>query len=92
MIVDGRVGFVGSDRAKAVEAIGAELSDVDVISVSLNVDDVSDDVVRLTCGVDSPRDGLDLNAFLAQKRVSTDVKHGENGGHVLLHTNVVRAY
>ncbi len=74
------------------EAIGAELSDVDVVSVSRNVDDLSDDVVRLTYGVDSPRDGLDLNAFLAQKRVLTDVKHGENGAHLLLHTNVVRAY
>jgi len=89
MVVDGRVGFVGSDRAKAMEAA---VSEADAVSVSLNVDDVSDGVVRLMYEVDSPRDGLDLNVALAQRRVSTDVKHGENGGRVLSHTNVVRAY
>lgn len=92
MIVDGQIGFVGSDRDKAIRAIESTLSNPDPIGISVTVDGVGGGSVRLSYTLDKQADGRDINAVLAQREVATDVKHGENGGRLLRHSHVVRAF
>ena len=91
MIVDGRVAFIGSSRAKAVEAIEAALTQVDDIKVDLEIVDVSARVARVQYRLSATPKEVDLNVVLVERQTSTDVKRGENAGRVLEHSYVVRA-
>ena len=86
MIVDGRIGFVGSVRTKAIEAINTSLSSVDQVGVVISIDDLSSRKVGLNYEVAPSREGLDISVAIAQRDVSTDVERGENAGRVLEHT------
>jgi hypothetical protein len=92
MIVDGQHGFVGSDRDKAVRAIESTLRVKDQIDITLTVDAVGGGTARLSYTLATPAEGNDINEALAQRLVTTDVKHGENVGRLLRHSHVVRAF
>lgn len=91
MVVDGRVGFVGSVRDRAREAIADAVAKQDLAVVSLEQRGRSGGAVLLAYTV-SDTEGNDLNVALTQRRVSTAVARGENGGRTLDHHHVVRAY
>jgi hypothetical protein len=92
MVVDGHVGFVGSNRATAERTIVSALEKADEVEVSISVQNLSSKSVKLAYEVGPPRDGLGLTVALAQRGVTTDVKRGENRGRELQHSYVVRAY
>lgn len=92
MIVDGRIGFVGSHRSQAIEAINTSLSSGDQVGVVISIDDLSSRKVGLNYEVALSREGLDISVAIAQRDVSTDVERGENSGRVLEHHSVVRAF
>lgn len=92
MIVDGRAGFVGSDRTRAVAAVEGALAQADDIGVALEVVDVSSGVARLQYRLSTTRRGLDLNVALLERQTSSDVKRGENAEKLLEHSYVVRAH
>jgi hypothetical protein len=92
MIVDGQAGFVGSDRRKAIEAIESAHERADQVRASISVDTVSAKIVRLGYSIDGTVDGMAVNMVLAQRSASTEVKRGENGGRLLTHRHVVRAF
>src|SRR5215467_7808916 len=94
MIVDGQIEFVGSNRAKAIQAItstGRKPKD----SVTISLIDRNKDSLKLR--VESgPLSGLSASesadVFLAitENNLSSNVDHGENRGRRLTHTAVVR--
>ena len=88
MVVDGRVGFVGSDRVRAVEAIESALARDDELRLSLSVKDLTASRVVIEYDVDGLREGLGLSVAIAQRSASTNVKHGENDGRLLRHRNL----
>lgn len=92
MVVDGRVGFVGSNRLQATRSIESALSSADEVVVKASVTRRSGRRIEVAYEVTPRRPGLDLNVALVQRAVTTDVRHGENGGRTLHHKNVVRAY
>jgi len=92
MVVDGTIGFVGSYRSQAVDAIESTLGEVDDVRVSIQVEEINGRTAKLAYRFDPSTEGLLLNAALAERKTSTDVKRGENGGRVLEHSHVVRAF
>jgi hypothetical protein len=94
MVVNGRAEFVGSDAAAARRAIEKSLSvphgtihaDVNASSADRIVVSVSvSDLPPVTHG-----DHADVVLAVTEDRLQSDVKRGENKGHVLTHAAVVR--
>jgi hypothetical protein len=89
MVVNGQVEFSGSDRGRAEQEIRkasqgpratVELTKLNDQAVRLRVDDV-------------PAGTRNADMFLAitESLLETDVRNGENAGHRLAHTGVVRS-
>ena len=72
--------------------IGSALAHADEVGVSISVDTLATTTATLSYSIVGTVDGMDINVVLAQRKASTDVKHGENGGRLLQHTHVVRAF
>ena len=97
MVVDGQVQFVGSDSARAYHEISAAAR---APAVALNLTarpNVHDpDLLDLAVRMSSPRNAklLDSNLYLAvtESNLATFVKRGENAGHVVRHSDVVRSF
>lgn len=90
MVVDGATQFVGNDSKQALEAItrAAQTPKLPLIIKALMLDE--DRVVgELSLPPGAPADAV-LYAALVQPMASTQVLHGENGGHILNHVSVVR--
>jgi len=91
MVVNGSVGFVGSDRGAARNAIeragGADLAPIDIVPSreggKVNLD--------LSLQGVSALDGL-LWAALLEDDLESEVTRGENRGRLLKHQAVVRAF
>lgn len=97
MIVDGRQGLVGSDRAGALRAIaGAAVQPKAQVSVALAGHQQPDDgTLGLVVRVDRlprPQAGDSAELFLAitESGLHSQVSRGENAGRRLDHTGVVR--
>jgi hypothetical protein len=96
MIVGGRKAFVGSDMSQAKSAIAAVVRDTaDRVHVSITRVPGNGRDIAVTVAVE-PADGqtfaadLDVLLALTQDRIVTHVASGENGGHRLQHSAVVR--
>jgi hypothetical protein len=92
MVVDGTAQFVGNDRPRALEAISqasrtAKPTLLLIQAVMLQGDRIAGQL-RLPSSLPV---GSELYAALVQPMASTQVLHGENGGHTLNHVSVVRA-
>ncbi|HAA76225.1 TPA: hypothetical protein DCE37_14005, partial [Candidatus Latescibacteria bacterium] len=80
LVVDGRVGFVGSNRTQAVGAINRVFAKPDQITIELRFDKLSDDKAVVAYGVNPIIEGIDVAVALTQRSVSTDVCRGEKWG------------
>jgi hypothetical protein len=93
LIVDGRFGFVGSDRAAASAAIRKALQEP---KIPLNISRLTRVEGQITLRVESAGDRGSktahgrLFAALADEQLESRVSRGENGGRVLRHVAVVR--
>lgn len=94
MIVDGSEEFVGSDRGKALDAIGRAASHPKG-TISLDVLPFSKEATKIDCRISIT--GLAANATgqvllaVTEDGLSTDVRRGENAGAKLQHSAVVRS-
>lgn len=93
MVVNGRDGFVGSDRLRAKHRIEQALKDVPEISLRLNLTSGTQKGRLLVAyEIDVEQEGAVLNVALAEKKAEVNVPRGENAGRLLTHHNVVREF
>jgi len=89
MVVDGDTQFVGNDAERAQDAIAraAGRSAEAEVAVTRAADD------KLHVKINSAsRNASDVLLAITEDNLSTSVKSGENGGHVLRHAAVVRDF
>jgi hypothetical protein len=94
-VVDGQFQMVGSDRAAVRRAIQAAARSVKA-AVSLNPQPSGANEARATVIVDVPtglaaNHSLDVMYGMVERNLVTNVRSGENGGHVLKHGAVARS-
>jgi len=90
MIVDGRTEFVGSSDSDALRAIrSASQSPKPEVQLAWDAGDVLKINVRPLTGA-TRGDDLQLFVVVAESKLHTDVKRGENAGRGLEHNGVVR--
>jgi hypothetical protein len=91
MIVDGTDQFVGNDSAHALRAI-QHAAQASKLPLTLSRPVVDGNRISATVSTTAPPAQLhgDLYAALVDPTDTTDVRHGENGGHQLQHVGVVR--
>lgn len=87
MVVDGRVGFTGSQRSTALRAI-AQAAAAPKAKVSLTR---SGDTLSITVADVPDAAPAEVLLALAEEGLSSDVRRGENAGSVLVHGPVVRS-
>ncbi len=88
MVVNGEAEFVGSDEGRARQEISKAAREAKA-KVELAPDDggVVIKIAELAAGAK----GADVILAVTETRLDTDVRGGENGGHKLRHTGVVRS-
>lgn len=86
MVVDGQTEFVGNNSGKAVTSImaAAKLSKAS-IELALN-----ENLLKINISEISKIENATVFAAIAEDKLSTSVKRGENSGRVLEHSSVVR--
>jgi hypothetical protein len=91
MIVDGTDQFVGNDAAHALRAI-QHAAQTPKLQLTLSPPVADGNRISATVSTTAPPAQLrgDLYAALVDPTDTTDVRHGENGGHQLRHVGVVR--
>jgi hypothetical protein len=93
MVVNGRTEFVGSDEDSALAAIEraakSETADVQLSGVSIGISGVTGSI-RIGSVSASGQDSNDVFVAVTQDNLASSVRGGENGGHRLTHTAVVR--
>lgn len=91
MVVDGSAQFVGGDKSQAVQAIARAARNskpaLSIQALMVNGNRITGQVA-VPASIASPGD---LYVALVQPMASTQVLHGENGGHTLNHVSVVRS-
>jgi hypothetical protein len=94
MIVDGTDEFVGSDRAKAREAITRAAAAAKG-TISLDVTPVAKDAKSVNCRISITKlpanSSGDVLLAMTEDGLSTEVPRGENAGKSLRHSAVVRS-
>jgi hypothetical protein len=88
MVVNGEAEFVGSDERRARQEISKALREPKA-KVELSADDGG--VVIKIAQLPAAAKGADVILAVTETRLDTDVRGGENGGHKLRHTGVVRS-
>ena len=89
MVVDGSVQFVGIDNGQAIQAI-TRAARSPKLALSIQALMLNGDRVAGQVAVPASAVSADLYAALVQPAASTQVLHGENGGHNLNHVSIVR--
>ncbi|HSR07506.1 MAG TPA: DUF1223 domain-containing protein [Bryobacteraceae bacterium] len=88
MVVNGEAEFVGSDEGRARQEISKAAREAKA-KIELSPDDGG--VLVKVSGVPAAAKGADVILAVTETRLDTDVRGGENGGHKLRHTGVVRS-
>ena len=96
MVVDGQIEFVGSNRAKAIQAItsaGRKSKD----SVAITLIDRGKDTLKLQVRADplsglTPRESADVFLAVTENNLFSNVERGENRGRRLTHIAIVRKF
>jgi hypothetical protein len=88
MVVDGRSEFLGSDSRRALSEL-AKAAKIAKIPVRLTLRERSIDRVSLAVAIDVGPSG-DVLLAITESGLATDVARGENAGHTLKHSAVVR--
>jgi|CXWL01.1.fsa_nt_gi hypothetical protein len=93
MIINGKTGFVGSDRVKAKKAIAEYLTvpSVQSISLELKSHDAAQIQLSYSCDLISADDAV-IHFALVESGLQSQVTAGENQGRVLKHENIVREF
>ena len=97
MVVDGRDGFVGGDRARAIESVKRAATAVKLPLV-VSAPRIEGRLVTASVGLDeagvpttmTKSSGAAVYAALVDPEDRTEVRDGENGGKTLTHAGVVR--
>lgn len=86
MVIDGHAEFVGSDSGKATKAIA------DAANVTKGIIAVSPDQDKIKVAVSQLAKHSDATAYLAvaEDKIKSNVRGGENAGSTFLHMSVVR--
>jgi hypothetical protein len=92
MIVNGREAFVGSQGGTARKTIGTALGQPASAAIALEPAGGEGRALEIGFRVTGHKAGDVLNIALVEKGLSVSVKRGENGGRILKHENVVRAF
>lgn len=90
LIVNGRTGFVGSNRRQTEAAVKHAMSQSKRRSLDLDVTIKNGEVMAVSRL--KPEDGLLLNVALVQKEGTVEVPRGENANRTLTHRNIVRDF
>jgi hypothetical protein len=90
LVINGKTELVGSDERKARTLLAKELENTVVQSIQLNAKQ-NESGITVSYDVDKGVNEV-LNVALVQLQAKTNVKNGENGGHVLSHINIVRDF
>lgn len=90
LVINGKSELVGSDERKANSIVSKELQNAESATIKVNAK-TNNNRVSVSYMLDKNSTGI-LNIALVQLQANTDVKNGENGGHVLHHINVVRDF
>jgi hypothetical protein len=88
MLVDGQSEFLGSDSRRALSEL-ARAARIAKMPVRLTLREKSADLVSLAVAVDAGSSG-DVLLAITESGLATDVARGENAGHNLKHSAVVR--
>jgi hypothetical protein len=88
MVVNGEAEFVGSEEGRARKEISQAAREPKA-KVELAVDDGG--VVIRVAQLPAAAKSADVILAVTETRLDTDVRGGENGGHKLRHTGVVRS-
>jgi hypothetical protein len=92
MIVNGVEAFTGSDGARARQAVGRSLAAPAPVPLSIRVEPSAPHAITVDFDAPEAPAGSVIDIAVVERSVSTDVRAGENAGHLLHHVNVVRAY
>lgn len=92
MIVNGRYGFVGSNRSQGQQAIDEALSNSAHAEIQLQVEQVESDQLQVSYTVSGTTESNLLQLALVEGGIVRKIKSGENGGLTLKHENVVRQF
>ncbi len=87
MVIDGRIGFTGSNKAKIIRDIPKAI-DNPKGKIELNLD--KDNKLKINLRDLPNHDQSSVFVAIAEDNIMTDVKRGENAGQKLEHTSVVR--
>jgi len=90
IVIQGRRGEVGSDRAVIERAI--EEARKSKLPVLVSLEKQSPDRVRVRVGPSAGTKDAEIWLYLMSDQVSTKILRGENQGRTLLHRNVVREW
>ncbi|MBU0697165.1 MAG: DUF1223 domain-containing protein [Bacteroidetes bacterium] len=91
-IVNGKDEMVGSAAGELKNSISKFLKSSNELQFSSKVEEVNSQSLKLSFDLPINAQNKDLVVNLIEKDISTNVKAGENGGRVLAHANVVRAF
>ena len=89
LVVNGESEMIGSDADKISTAINKVLAEQSEVTLSIKTAKVENGKVNINFDVSGNTGNSVLNIALVEKKTSTDVKAGENGGATLTNYNVV---
>jgi hypothetical protein len=97
MVVSGQTAFVGSDMNRAYHEIGAAAQAATTqVNLGATANPKDQDLLDLSVQVSNLKSAKwrDSNVYLAvtEKGLATSVQGGENAGHTLRHSSVVRSF
>jgi hypothetical protein len=90
IVVNGRTEFVGSNEGNLRNAIQSGLSKTSNDQLTLSNVSVDANQLKVQYQTKGSTTNRELVIAFVQKSAQTNVKSGENGGHVLSHVNIVR--
>ena len=90
LIINGKTEIIGSNERKVRDAVTKELKKSTVTLIQSQAKQ-NGSVIAVSYAIDKSSNDI-LNIALVQSNASTNVKNGENNGHILHHINVVRDF
>jgi hypothetical protein len=92
MIVNGVAAFTGSDRARAEQSLVHGLARPAPVRLSIQVRVAAAHSIAVDYDAPNAPAGALIDVAVVERSASTEVRAGENAGHLLRHTNVVRDF
>ena len=92
LVINGQSEIVGSDESKISTAVDKILAQEPNARLSIKTAKAENGQANINFVVSGNTDNSNLNIALIQKKATTEVKAGENGGATLTNYNVVRNF